>query len=89
MFVSLDACHINEEGLTAPISQNSLLDKCAEGRKRLERHSLLTIDCQYNVSTGANWESSSVTDNTALEKFYCDETTERPFRLYPVQANER
>ena len=62
---------------------------CREDIERLEHHSPLAIDCQYNESSGTELESSSVTNNTTLESLHCDVTAEGPFHLTPGQANER
>ena len=62
---------------------------CIEDIERLEHHSPLTIDCQYNGSSNAEWKSFSITNNTTLENLHCDDTTEGPFHLNPSRADER
>ena len=67
----------------------SLEHVCTEDTDRLEHHSLLTIDPQYNESSGAEWKISGMTNNTTLENLHCDETAMEQFHLNPGQANER
>ena len=62
---------------------------CTEDVERVEYHSPLTIDCQYNESSGAEWKISGMTNNTTLENLHCDETAMEQFHLDPGQANER
>lgn len=62
---------------------------CTDDIERLEHHSPLTIDCQYNEGSGATWKSSSIPNNTKLENLHRDETAEGPFHLNPSQADER
>ena len=47
----------------------------AEDIEHLEHYSPLTIDCQYNESSGASWKSSCITNNTTLKKLHYIETT--------------
>ena len=54
-----------------------------------DQHSVLPNDCQYNESSGAEFEGSGVTNNTTLEHLHCDETPEGTFNLNAGQANER
>ena len=68
---------------------SSLEHVCAEDIERLEDHSPLTIDCQYDESGGTEWKRSSMTDKTTLEYLHCVETAEGPFTLNPGLANER
>ena len=67
----------------------SLEHLCTEDVERVEYHSPLTIDCQYNESSGAEWKISGMTNNTPLENLHCDETAMEQFHLNPGQANER
>ena len=67
----------------------SLEHLCTEDVERVEYHSPLTIDCQYNESSGAEWKISGMTNNTTLENLHCDETAMEQFHLNPDQANER
>ena len=67
----------------------SLEHLCTEDVERVEYHSPLTIDCQYNESSGAEWKISGMTNNTTLENLHCDETAMEQFHLNPGQANER
>ena len=67
----------------------SLEHLCTEDVERVEYHSPLTIDCQYNESSGAEWKISGMTNNTTLENLHCDETAMEKFHLNPGQANER
>ena len=67
----------------------SLEHLCTEDVERVEHHSPLTIDCQYNESSGAEWKISGMTNNTTLENLHCDETAMEQFHLNPGQANER
>ena len=62
---------------------------CTDDIGRLEHHSPLTIDCQYNEGSGATWKSSSIPNNTKLENLHRDETAEGTFHLNPSQADER
>ena len=75
---------INVNTMTSPLEY-----VCTEDTDRLEHHSLLTIDPQYNESSGAEWKSSSIMNNTALENLQCNETIEGLFHLNPSQADER
>ena len=59
---------------------------CTGDTDRLEHHSPLTIEPQYS---GAEWKSSSIMNNTALENLHCNETVEGLFHLNPSQADER
>ena len=61
----------------------SLEHACAEDIELLEHHSPLTVGCQCNESSGVEWKSSSMTNNTTLENLHCDETAEGPFNLNP------
>ena len=67
----------------------SLEHVCTEDRELLEHHFPLTIDCQYNESSGAEWKSSSMRNNVTLENLHYDETVEGPSNLNPDQAKER
>ena len=67
----------------------SLEHLCTEDVERVEYHSPLTIDCQYNESSGAEWKISGMTNNTTLENLHCDETAMEQFHLNTGQANER
>ena len=67
----------------------SLEHLCTEDVERVEYHSPLTIDCQYNESSGAEWKISGMTNNTTLENLHYDETAMEQFHLNPGQANER
>ena len=67
----------------------SLEHLCTEDVERVEYHSPLTIDCQYNESSGAEWKISGMTNNRTLENLHCDETAMEQFHLNPGQANER
>ena len=67
----------------------SLEHVCTEDRELLEHHFPLTIDCQNNENSGAEWKSFSMRNNVTLENLHCDETVEGPFNLNPDQANER
>ena len=89
LFVSLEACHVDDERPTDPISQRYLLGKCTEDIGSSEHHSILPNSCQYNESSDAELESSGVTNNTTLENLHYDETPEGTFNLNPGQANER
>ena len=68
---------------------SSLEHVCAEDIERLKHHSPLTVDRQYNESSGAEWKGSNITNNTTLENFHCDETAEGPVILNPGQETER
>ena len=54
-----------------------------------DQRSVLPNDCQYNESSGAEFESFSVTNNTTSENLHCDETAKGTFNPNPGQANER
>lgn len=84
-----EARHIPEEGPSAPISPNFLLGKGLEDTKRLEHHSLLPDDCQYNESSGAESKSSCPTEITVLEEPHPDDNAEGPLKLNPGKAIER
>ena len=81
LFVSLEACHVDDERPTDPISQRYLLGKCTEDIGSSEHHSILPNSCQYNESSDAELER--------LENPHYDETPEGTFNLNPGQANER
>ena len=68
---------------------SSLKHVYAEDIQRLKHHSPLKIDCQYNKSSGATWESSSITNNTTLKDLLCNYSAEKPFKLNDGQASER
>ena len=90
---------VSDEDAQPPWERNVLTDVnsmtsssehvCTEDIERVEHHSPLTIDFQYNESSGAEWKISSITNNTTLENLHCDETAMEQFHLNPGQANER
>ena len=87
--VSLEACHIDDERPPDPINPRYLPGKCVEVIEQKDQHSVLSNDCQYNESSGAELESFSVTNNTTSENLHCDETAKGTFNLNLDQANER
>ena len=90
---------VSDEDAQPPWERNVLTDVnsmtsssehvCTEDIERVEHHSPLTIDFQYNESSGAEWKISGMTNNTTLENLHCDETAMEQFHLNPGQANER
>ena len=90
---------VSDEDAQPPWERNVLTDVnsmtspleyvCTEDIERVEHHSPLTIDFQYNESSGAEWKISSITNNTTLENLHYDETAMVQFHLNPGQANER
>ena len=90
---------VSDEDAQPPWERNVLTDVnsmtsssehvCTEDIERVEHHSPLTIDFQYNESSGAEWKISGMTNNTTLENLHCDETAMVQFHLNPGQANER
>ncbi|XP_022793106.1 uncharacterized protein LOC111332102 isoform X1 [Stylophora pistillata] len=83
-----EARHIREERQTAPICQSSLSVKRLEYVKRSEHRSHLTNGFQYKESSGAEWKTSCVTDNTALKKPHCGENAPGLFNRNPGQTAE-
>ena len=90
---------VSDEDAQPPWERNVLTDVnsrtsssehvCTEDIERVEHHSPLTIDFQYDESSGAEWKISGMTNNTTLENLHYDETAMVQFHLNPGQANER
>ena len=54
-----------------------------------DQHSVLPNDCQCNESSGAELESSSVTNNTTIKNLHRDESAKGKSNHNPGQPNRR
>ena len=90
---------LSDEGTPSPRERKVLINvnsmtlssehMCREDIERLEHHSPLAIDCQYNESSGTEWKSFGMTNNKTLGNLQWDKTAEGPFNLNPGGGNER